>query len=137
MAHQKHTSRPARTSTHSIDLPKPRALYLVPPPADADTTRAILQSAFLLAAFDWTAERGWIIRYFADDAPADVQGAAWRALYFGAEQPIATSEAAASHPSLRLLGEEERDTVWRIARTVLHQLEAAVMRRAEADARAA
>jgi len=111
-------------------------LYLVPTVVD-NVARCTLQSELLLAAFDWTEESGWRISYFIDDLPADVQGEAWRAHYFdGAVQPIATSNAT-RHPSLRLLGEGDREAVWRIARRVLHQLEAALRRRVEADTRAA
>lgn len=141
MARKQSTSAHANTSNNSDNsttrhTPTGRALCLVPSVANTDT-RCILQSELLLAAFDWTEERGWQISYFIDDAPADVQGEAWRARYFdGSEQPIATSNAV-GHASLRLLGKGQRDAVWRIARTVLHQLDAALTRQIETDARAA
>lgn len=134
MARKQSTSPYAHSSNNSDHSPiarrttSGRALYLVPTVADADDTRCILQSDLLLAAFDWTKERGWRIRYFVNDAPGDVQGASWRALYFdGGETPVATSKAT-RHPSLRLLGEGDRLVVWRVARTVLHQLEAGLAR---------
>lgn len=142
MAHSHQTTQHARKFNNSDNsttryTPTGRALRLVPSDVSADTaTRCILQSGLLLAAFDWTEESGWQISYFIDDLPADVQGEAWRAHYFErGEQPIATSRSG-GHPSLRLLGEGERLTVWRIARTALGQLEAALTRRIEADARA-
>jgi hypothetical protein len=143
MAREQSTSTHAHTSTNSDNsttryTTSGRALRLVPNVgAESGDTRCILQSDLLLAAFDWTEERGWQISYYIDELPAELQGEAWRARYFdGAEKPITTSDAA-THPSLRLLGEGSRMAVWRIARTVLHQLEAALTGRIEADAGAA
>lgn len=137
MARKQHTSAHTNTSNNSDHLPTARrALYLVPSFAhdDAPHTRCILQSDLLLAALDWTEERGWQISYFTDDLPADVRGETWRSHYFDNAKPIATSQASA-HPSLRLLRAGDQLAVWRIARTVLHQLETAMMRQIEADAR--
>src|SRR5688572_9378453 len=105
-----------RTSRRSNPRGHMNHLQLVPQPTITNPTETILQSGALLAAFAWTPEHGWWVSYYVNDLPESVQGAAWRAHYFGGgEEPVATSDAP-GHPALRLLGPEQRMRVWCIAR---------------------